>query len=127
MQVSSIGLTEDLAKVEYGADNVAVAFQSMSHVDRAICDGEEDGFIKIVYSKKNYSILGATVMSPAAGELISEIGVAMKAKMSLDQLATVIHSYPAYSIALQMMASEVNYEKTLKSKGLLNFLKRLGL
>jgi len=99
----------------------------MKHVDRAICDGEEQGFIKVVYSKKNYEILGATVMSPAAGELISEIGVAMKAKMSFDQLATVIHSYPAYSIALQMMASEVNYEKTLKSKTLLNILKWIGL
>ena len=113
--------------MEYGAENVGVAFKRMNHVDRAICDGEEQGFVKVVYSKKNYCILGATVMSPSAGELISEIGVAMKANMSFDQLATVIHSYPAYSIALQMMASDVNYEKTLKSKTLLNILKRLGL
>lgn len=126
-EVSSIGLTERKARDEYGNNNVAVAFQKMSHVDRAICDGEEDGFIKVIYSTRNYQILGATVMSPAAGELISEIGVAMKAKMSFDQLATVIHSYPTYSIALQMMASEVNYEKTLKSKTLLNILKWLGL
>lgn len=116
-----------MAKIEFGGDNVAVAFQRMNEVDRAICDGEEDGFIKIVYSKKNYQILGATVMSPAAGELISEIGVAAKAELSFDQLAQVIHSYPAYSIALQMMASKVNYEKTLKSKTLLDVLKWLGL
>lgn len=120
-------MTEELAKIDYGVDSVAVAYQEMNHVDRAICDGEEQGFIKIVYSKKNYQILGATVMSPAAGELISEIGVAMKANMPFPDLATVIHSYPAYSIALQMMASKVNYEKTLKSKTLLDVLKWIGL
>lgn len=116
-----------MAKIENGAENVAVKFQSLKHVDRAICDGEEEGFIKVVYSSNNYQILGATVMSPAAGELISEIGVAMKAKMAFPDLSLVIHSYPTYSIALQMMASEVNYEKTLKSKALLNILKWIGL
>lgn len=125
--MSSIGLTEAQAKKEFGEDAVGVAFKRMKHVDRAICEGTENGLIKIVYSKMNYRIFGATVMSPGAGELVSEIGVAIKAKMSFDQMATVIHSYPTYSIALQMMASEVNYEKTLKSKLLLGLLKKLGL
>lgn len=113
--------------MKFGADAVGVAFKRMHSVDRAICDGEESGLIKIIYSKKNYQIHGASVMSPAAGELISEIGVAIKAKIPFNQMATIIHSYPAYSIALQMMASDVNYEKTLKSKSLLDFLKKIGL
>ena len=82
----------------------------MSRVDCDICDGEEDGFIKIVYMNKNYRILIASVVSPTAGELISEIATAMRANLSFDQMATVIHSYPAYSIALQMMAFDVNYK-----------------
>ena len=77
--------------------------------------------------QKNYHILGATVMSPSAAELISEIGVAIQAKMPFDKLVTVVHSYPAYSIALQIMAGDIYYAKTLKMKPILNFLKRLGL
>ncbi|CAB9505425.1 Dihydrolipoyl dehydrogenase [Seminavis robusta] len=77
-EVSSIGLRHAQAVEEYGAKNVGVAVQSMSHVDRAICESEEEaGLIKIVYLKKNLKILGATIMGPAAGEMICEIGVAM--------------------------------------------------
>ena len=80
-----------------------------------------------MYHSKNYQILGATVMAPSAGELISEISVAMKAKLPFDQLSTVVHSYPAYSIALQLMASEVYYDKLVRFKPVLDFLKRIGL
>lgn len=126
-EASSVGLTEAQAREQYGTEKVAVAKQKMSHIDRAICEGQESGLIKIVYHKKNYQILGATVMGPSAGELISEIGVAMNAKMSFDKLSSVTHAYPTYSIALQIMATDALYEKTLKLKGILDFLKKLGL
>ena len=125
-EVSSVGLTEAQAMEQYGENKVGVAKQKMSHVDRAICEGEEAGLIKIVYHKKNYQILGATVMGPSAGELISEIGVAMNAKMTFDKLSSITHAYPTYSIALQIMATDVLYDKTLKLKGILDFLKKLG-
>ena len=72
-------------------------------------------------------ILGATMMCPAGGELISEISVAMKAGMSFEDLAKVIHPYPSYAIALQQMAADVYYAKTKKSVPLYNVLKKLGL
>jgi pyruvate/2-oxoglutarate dehydrogenase complex dihydrolipoamide dehydrogenase (E3) component len=125
-EISSVGLSQAGAIQEYGEAKVAVAFQRLEHVDRAICDGEEKGFIKIIYLKHNLRIVGATVMSPSAGELISEISVAMRAKMPFDQLSYVVHSYPAYSIALQIMAAKINYSKTKKLKPILDFLKRLG-
>jgi pyruvate/2-oxoglutarate dehydrogenase complex dihydrolipoamide dehydrogenase (E3) component len=126
-EVSSIGLREADAIQEHGAENVGVATKLMSRIDRAICESEEAGFIKIVYHKKNLKILGATVMGPSAGELICEIGVAMYANMPFDKLSSVTHAYPTYSIALQVMATDALYEKTLKLKGILNILKRLGL
>lgn len=125
-EISSVGLSQAGAIKEYGEDKVAVAFKRLEHVDRAICDGEEKGFIKIMYLKKNLRIVGATVMSPSAGELISEISVAMRAKMPFDQLSYVVHTYPAYSIALQIMAAQINYSKTKKLKPILDFLKRWG-
>lgn len=126
-EIGSVGLTDKEAIAEYGEDKVVVVKQELHEVDRAVCAGDEKGFLKVVFLKKNYKILGATIVSPAAGELISEISVAMKANMGFDKLATVMHAYPAYSFALQVMAADIYYQKTLKSKGILSFLKKLGL
>jgi len=125
-EVSSIGLTEAQAREQWGDKNVAVAFKEMSHVDRAICESSTPGFIKIVYHQKNLRILGAAIMGPSAGEMIAELGVCIATKMPFDKLSSVTHAYPTYSIALQIMATDVLYEKTLKLKSVLNFLKRLG-
>ena len=65
-------------------------------------------------------------MAPVAGEVVSELSVAMAAGLPFDKLAVVMHSYPAYSMALQIMAAEVYYAKTKKSQGLYRVLKRLG-
>lgn len=126
-EAASVGLTEEQAIEQYSAEKVSTRTVPISSVDRAECASESDGFIKIVYKTKNYEILGATIVSTAAGEMISEIAVAMKTNLKLDQLATVMHAYPTYSFALQALAAEVYYEKLGKSKGLLNVLKKLGL
>ena len=85
------------------------------------------GFLKIVYKTKTKQILGATIMAPSAGELISEIEVAKESKLSFDKLSTVMHAYPSYSIALQQMAAEVYYDKLKNSKTLYDILKKIGL
>jgi len=126
-QVASVGLTEADAKKEYGSRKVCVAFKEIKETDRGICDSIDEGFIKVIYLKKNNKILGASISSPVAGELIAEISVAMKTGLSFDMLATVIHTYPSHSFALQAMAAELYYEKLVKLKPILNFLKRIGL
>lgn len=97
--------------------------------DRSICDGSDEyGMIKVIYRKRDDHILGATIVaSTVAGEMISELSVAIKAGLPFSQLATVIHPYPTYSIALQIMAAELYYEKLRPWKPLLDLLKRLGL
>jgi pyruvate/2-oxoglutarate dehydrogenase complex dihydrolipoamide dehydrogenase (E3) component len=126
-EVASVGYTEAEARLEFGANAVSVSSMRLDQVDRAICDGETKGILKVVYRTRNGKILGATMMCPAGGELISEISVAMKAGMPFDGLAKVIHPYPSYSIALQMMAADVYYEKTMKLRPVYNILKRIGL
>jgi len=127
-EVASIGFTEDEAVMQYGADKVSVSFRKLSQVDRAICeDADMHGFLKIVYKTKTKQILGATIMAPSAGELISEIAVAKESKLSFDKLSTVMHAYPSYSIALQQMAAEVYYDKLKNSKTLYDILKKIGL
>ena len=127
-EVASIGLTENEAVTLHGEDKVSVSFRKLSQVDRAICeDADSHGFLKIVYKTKSKQILGATIMAPAAGELISEIAVAKDRKLPFDKLSTVMHAYPSYSIALQQMAAEVYYDKLKGSKTFYDVLKKVGL
>ena len=126
-EIASVGVTEAQAIEKLGESKVAISEMDLAKVDRAVCDGQTKGFIKVVHHKKNGQILGATVMAPSAGELISEISVAMTAKIPFANLAKVIHPYPSYAIALQIMAAEVYYEKTMKLKWLYDILKRFGL
>ena len=73
----------------------------LREVDRAVIDGEEDGFVKILVSEGSDRILGATIVASHAGEMISEVTVAMTAKMGLGALAGVIHPYPTQAEAIR--------------------------
>ncbi|KAL3806463.1 LOW QUALITY PROTEIN: hypothetical protein ACHAXA_009700, partial [Cyclostephanos tholiformis] len=126
-EVASFGLTESRLPLT-NMEAISISFRPLSKIDRAICEGSDGlGFIKIVYKTKSRQILGATVMAPSAGELVSELTAIQAAKMPLDKLATVMHSYPSYSIALQQMAAEVYYDKLKKNQSLYDVLKRAGL
>ena len=82
-----MGLDEDAARQRFGSDAVSVSFRDLSKVDRAVCEGMEHGFIKLVYDKKSRKIIGATIMSPSSGELISELSVAKASGLSFDKLS----------------------------------------
>jgi pyruvate/2-oxoglutarate dehydrogenase complex dihydrolipoamide dehydrogenase (E3) component len=126
-EIASVGYTEQEAIDEYGADAILVSSMNLDEVDRAVCDGETIGIIKVVYKKRGGKILGATIMAPVAGELISEIVVAMKAGMPFPALSKAIHPYPSYAIALQIMAANAYYEEVGRLRGVYEVLKRLGL
>jgi pyruvate/2-oxoglutarate dehydrogenase complex dihydrolipoamide dehydrogenase (E3) component len=74
--------------------NVTTITESLDHVDRAILDGEEEGFARVHYDKKTGKILGGTIVARHAGEMIGELTVAMVAKQSLGVLSSTIHPYP---------------------------------
>lgn len=80
----------------------------MSEVDRAIADGEEEGFVKIHVKKGGDRILGATIVARHAGEMINEITLAMVGKIGLSKLANVIHSYPTQAEAIRQTADAYN-------------------
>ncbi len=77
----------------------------MHEVDRAITDGEEDGFVKVHVREGTGKILGATVVASHAGDLINEISLAMSAGLDLHALARVNQPYPTQSQAIRMAAS----------------------
>ena len=76
----------------------------MHDVDRAIADGEEDGFVKIHVREGSDTILGATIVARHAGEMINSISLAMVAGIGLRTLSRVIHTYPTQAEAIKQAA-----------------------
>jgi pyruvate/2-oxoglutarate dehydrogenase complex dihydrolipoamide dehydrogenase (E3) component len=81
----------------------------MQDVDRAITDGQDDGFVKLHIRQGTDTIIGATIVATRASELINEVAVIMSGRMGMRDLARVIHTYPAQSEAIRMAA--VAYER----------------
>ena len=92
----SHGMQEDLHQRNTPFQVFKVNFKD---VDRAILDGSM-GFVKILTAEKKDTILGATIVGPDAGNMISEVTVAMQAGMGLGSLASVIHPYPTQVIPI---------------------------
>lgn len=80
----------------------------MHDVDRAIADDEETGFVKITVDEGTDRIRGATIVARHAGEMISEITLAIEARIGLRRLARVIHPYPTQSEAIRKAADACN-------------------
>jgi pyruvate/2-oxoglutarate dehydrogenase complex dihydrolipoamide dehydrogenase (E3) component len=92
----------------------------MSDVDRAVLDGEEEGFVKIHVREGTGTILGATIVARHAGEMINEISLAMVAGIGLKTVSEVIHSYPTQAQAIRMVAEA--YRRSQRSP----LLKKIG-
>ncbi len=80
----------------------------LSEVDRAVVDGEEEGLVKVHLRKGTDEILGATVVARHAGEMISEITLAMVGGLGLKTIANVIHPYPTQAEAIKQVADAYN-------------------
>jgi pyruvate/2-oxoglutarate dehydrogenase complex dihydrolipoamide dehydrogenase (E3) component/uncharacterized membrane protein YdjX (TVP38/TMEM64 family) len=101
-EIAHVGLYEREARASgIEVDTFKVEW---SDVDRAVTDGEEEGFIKIHIRKGTDRIVGATVVAAHAGEMISEISVAMAGKIGLGALSRVIHPYPTQTEAIKKVA-----------------------
>lgn len=112
-EVAHVGMTEPQARAKFG-DQVQVNRWEMSRADRAVCENDTDGFIKVT-SKKDGTLLGATIVAGRAGEAITEFIVALKSGLKVADLAGAIHAYPTYSTAVQQLAADVAIENLLSS------------
>ena len=99
-----------LAEVEADAQGVAIDTftQPMNQVDRAILEGEDTGFVKIHVKRGTDKIVGATIVATNAGDLISEISLAMTHGLGLKQIASTIHPYPTQSEAIRKVGDLYN-------------------
>ena len=101
-EIAHVGMYEKDAAVK----GVAVdSFKfSMAENDRAVTDGETQGFVKIMVKKGTDRILGATIVAAHAGEMINEITAVMVAGAGLNVLGRVIHPYPTQAEAIKRTA-----------------------
>lgn len=91
-EVAQVGLTErDAHQQGMEVSSFRVA---MDGIDRAILDGETEGFAQVVTDKKSGRILGATIVGTHAGEMIGEIVLAIREKLTLGSISQTIHPYP---------------------------------
>lgn len=105
-EIAHVGLYEKDAK-EKGIE-VDTYTQELAEVDRAILDGETDGFVRVHVRKGTDEIVGATVVAAHAGDLISEITLAMKAKVGLKAIGATIHPYPTQAEAIRKVGDLFN-------------------
>ncbi len=111
-ELAQIGLTEADAKSQ------GIEIQSytlpLHEVDRARLDGEEDGLVRLHVKKGSDTILGATIVAAHAGELISQISLAMRNGLGLGAITGTIYPYPTQAEAIKKTATL--WRKTLLTR-----------
>jgi pyruvate/2-oxoglutarate dehydrogenase complex dihydrolipoamide dehydrogenase (E3) component len=105
-EVAHVGMYEREAR-ERGIP-VETFVRELKDVDRAIADGEEEGFVKVHVRKGTGRILGATIVARHAGEMINGISLAMAGGIGLGAMGSVIHPYPTQAEAIRQVADLYN-------------------
>ncbi|WP_298807439.1 FAD-dependent oxidoreductase [uncultured Psychrobacter sp.] len=103
-EVARVGINEQEA-IDKGIDYEITRFE-FEELDRAITDGAAKGFIKVITPKGKDKILGVTVVSEHAGDLIAEFILAMKHGLGLNKILGTIHSYPTWAEGNKYAAGE---------------------
>jgi pyruvate/2-oxoglutarate dehydrogenase complex dihydrolipoamide dehydrogenase (E3) component len=97
-EVASVGLSEAAAR-EKGID-VAIASTDPAEAARGYIADFHRGTLKLVADRKRGVLIGATMVTPRAGEILGELLLAVKAGTPVRTLADVIHPYPAFNRVL---------------------------
>jgi pyruvate/2-oxoglutarate dehydrogenase complex dihydrolipoamide dehydrogenase (E3) component len=105
-EIAHVGLYEGQA--EQQGIEVDTFVQEFHDVDRAILDGEDEGFVKVHVKKGTDKIVGATIVAGRAGDMISEITLAMTHGLGLKQIGSTIHPYPTQTEAIRKLGDQYN-------------------
>jgi len=96
-------------------DELETQILEYNETDRARTDNQNEGFIKI-YSLPNGKVAGASIVGSRAGELIHELLVAQLSKTKLSKVATLVHSYPTYSMGIMQLSGNILERSIFESK-----------
>ena len=105
-EVAHVGMTEREAQARGVAIRTFV--QELHDVDRAVLDGETNGFVKVHVRAGTDRIVGATIVARHAGEMLSELTLAMVKGVGLGAVGNVIHPYPTQADAIRKLGDAYN-------------------
>lgn len=120
-ELAHIGLTA--ADAEKRGIEIDTFTQPMSGVDRAILEGETDGFVRIHVRKGSDEILGATIVATNADDMIGSISIAMTQGIGLGSIANCIHPYPTQCEAIRKVGDL--YNRTRLTPRVASIMKRI--
>ncbi|MGY0797516.1 FAD-dependent oxidoreductase [Lysobacter sp. A286] len=119
-EVARVGLSEDEASRQQ--IEVEVTRYGIDDLDRAIADGVDRGFVKVLTAPGKDKILGATIVGAHAGELLAEFVLAMKHGIGLNKLLGTIHIYPTMAEANKFVAG--NWKRAHAPQAVLRWTER---
>ncbi|KPD01313.1 Dihydrolipoyl dehydrogenase [Geobacillus sp. BCO2] len=103
-ECASVGYFEQQAKEE-GIDVITAKFPFAAN-GRALSLNDTDGFLKLVVRKEDGVVIGAQIIGPNASDMIAELGLAIEAGMTAEDIALTIHAHPTLG-EIAMEAAEV--------------------
>jgi pyruvate/2-oxoglutarate dehydrogenase complex dihydrolipoamide dehydrogenase (E3) component len=114
-EVAQVGLTPRRAREEgIPIDEYRL---DLAKVERAFIDGEEEGFAAIYARRNSGEIVGATLVAAHAGEMISELTLAITHKVPLEVLAETVHCYPTQAEVFQRIALQYAGRRKIAATG----------
>ncbi|WOC28364.1 FAD-dependent oxidoreductase [Pseudoalteromonas sp. N1230-9] len=119
-EVARVGLNEQDA-ISQNLDYEVTRFE-FAELDRAITESATNGFIKVITPKGKDKILGVTIVSEHAGDLIAEFVLAMKHGLGLNKILGTIHSYPTWAEGNKYIAGE--WKRAHAPEKVLNLLEK---
>jgi pyruvate/2-oxoglutarate dehydrogenase complex dihydrolipoamide dehydrogenase (E3) component len=105
-EIAHVGLYERDAR-EKGIPFTSLTVP-LGEVDRAVLDGETDGFARVHLKAGTDRIIGATIVARHAGEMINEFSLAITGGLGLSAIARTIHPYPTQAEAIKKLADSHN-------------------
>lgn len=105
-EIAHVGLYETQAR-EQGIE-IDTFTRELSEVDRAILEGHANGLARVHVRKGTDKIIGATIVAANAGDMISEITLAMTHKLGLGHIANTIHPYPTQAEVIRQIGDAYN-------------------
>ncbi|MCF8052679.1 MAG: mercuric reductase [Desulfobacterales bacterium] len=105
-EIAHVGLYEKQAQ-EQGME-VDTFTRELAEVDRSILEGHTNGLVRVHVRKGTDKIVGATIVAANAGDMISEITLAMTHKLGLKHIADTIHPYPTQAEAIRQVGDAYN-------------------
>jgi dihydrolipoamide dehydrogenase len=94
-EIAWVGLTEDEAKKN--GERIGVAKFPWSASGRAIANGRDEGFTKLLFDAATHRVMGGGIVGTGAGELISEIALAIEMGADATDIGRTIHPHPTLS------------------------------